>query len=144
VIPVLILASASMAQNSQQPAKSSGAPEPRRDYSFTVVASRVWTDTGLDLRPGELVHVTGGVFDCRAVETQHQESLPLPSARPGIVLMKVHKDGKPIPATPDGEVGIMDPSHLYLGVNGAYCTGSIVAKVHVSRVPAGNKRPQGR
>ncbi|HZQ24080.1 MAG TPA: hypothetical protein VFA89_14915 [Terriglobales bacterium] len=131
----------------QNPPTAAGRQNPDsansgRTYSFTVPAAQVWTDTGLDLHPGEIVHVTGGVIDCRAAGTQQREVLPLPSSGPGILLMKVHNDGKPIPATPDGEVGIMDPSHLYLGVNGAHCSGSISAKVQVQKGPGAAPKPQ--
>jgi hypothetical protein len=102
-----------------------------RDYSFSVPASEVWTDTGLDLQPGQLVHIYGGVIACGGPAPSEKSTLPLPSAPAGTLLAKLHAEAKPVLATPDAELPVTDPSHLYLGVNRSSCSGSLLAKVHV-------------
>jgi hypothetical protein len=102
-----------------------------RDYSFSVPANEVWTDTGLDLQPGQLVHIYGGVIACGGPAPSEKSTLPLPSAPAGTLLAKLHAEAKPVLATPYAELPVTDPSHLYLGVNRSSCSGSLRAKVHV-------------
>lgn len=133
VATFIFLAFPLIAQNSETPANQ---PVVAKDYSFTVLASESWTDTGLDLQPGTLVHVYGGVSDCGGPKLDEKTTLPLPSAPAGALLMKLHLDAEPVSSTPDAELPVMDPSHLYLGVNGSYCSGSTLAKVHVGPAQA--------
>jgi hypothetical protein len=121
------------AQNSKA---SSNQPIVAKDYSFSVPAHEVWIDTGLDLQPGQLVHVYGGVIACGGPAPSEKETLPLPSAPAGALLAKLHPDAKPVLATPDAELPVIDPSHLYLGINHTYCSGSALAKVHVGPAQA--------
>jgi hypothetical protein len=102
-----------------------------RDYSFSVPANEVWTDTGLDLQPGQLVHVYGGVIACGGPTPSEKSTLPLPTAPAGALLVKLHAEAKPVLATPDAELPVIDPSHLYLGVNRSSCSGSLLAKVQI-------------
>ena len=113
--------------------KSQNTPEVKtaRDYSFVVPASLDWFDTGIDLQPGEVVHVYGGVIACGGT-TAEQESLPLPSAQFGALLAKVELEAPPVSAVLGAELPIFIPGHLYLGVNGS-CSGDLPAKVHVER-----------
>jgi len=113
-------------------------PAPPQDYVFTVVASQVWTDTGLDLDAGDRVHIYGTVMACEGVTPNEKAHLPMPSAPGGALLAKVHLDMAPILASPDADLPILDPSHLYLGVNGWHCHGTLPAKVHVDW----HKRPE--
>ena len=136
-VPVLLLASWLSAQSSKTSAKKSAPPQ---DYSFTVIASRVWTDTGLDLEAGDRVHIYGAVLACENATPSEKAHLPLPSAPGGALLVKVHLDMTPINASPDAELPILDPSHLYLGVNGWSCHGAIPVKVHVDW----HKRPEDK
>ena len=48
------------AQNSESPTQMPISA----DYSFTVAAQKIWIDTGLDLKPGDRIHVYGGVIAC--------------------------------------------------------------------------------
>jgi hypothetical protein len=102
-----------------------------KDYSFTVDGKELWLDTGLDLQEGDLVFVYGGVLACGGPSLNEKAHLPLPSAPGGALLAKLHPEAKPVLATPDAELPVIDPSRLYLGVNGAHCTGKLPAKVHV-------------
>ena len=124
----IFLAFPILAQNSKT---SSNQPILAKDYSFSVPASEVWTDTGLDLQPGQLVHVYGGMIACGGPAPSEKETLPLPSAPAGALLVKLHPDAKPVLAAPDAELPVIDPSHLYLGINRTYCSGRLLAKVHV-------------
>ena len=115
-------------------AQNSGAPNhatPPADYSFNVPAHHVWFDTGLDLNPGDRVHITGSVLSCETLSDSEKAHLPLPSAPGGALLAKVHAEANPLLATPEAEMPINTPSRLYLGVNGWRCHGTIPARVHV-------------
>ncbi|MGC2193312.1 MAG: hypothetical protein WA628_01465 [Terriglobales bacterium] len=54
--------------------------------------------------------------------------LPAPG---GALLAKFHGETPPILASLDAALPIVDPSHLYLGVNGWRCHGTLPAKVHI-------------
>ena len=124
-----LLMSLVFAQSSKTSPKQSGA---QQDYTFTVAANQVWTDTGLDLEAGDRVHIYGTVMACEGATPSEKAHLPLPSAPGGALLAKVHLETAPILASPDADLPILDPSHLYLGVNGWHCHGTIPAKVHVN------------
>ena len=119
------LASTALAQNPKP------APPKPADYSFTISTERVWTDTGLDLEPGDRVHVFGAVVACEGQTPSEKAHLPLPSAPAGSLLLKLHGQAGPILASPDADMPIIENSRLYLGVNGWHCHGTIAAKVHV-------------
>lgn len=131
---VFLLVSLLFGQSSKTSAKKS-APQ---DYSIPVAASQVWTDTGLDLEAGDRVHIYGTVMACEGVTPSEKAHLPLPSAPGGALLAKVHLETAPILASPDADLPILNPSHLYLGVNGWHCHGTLPAKVHVDW----HKRPE--
>jgi hypothetical protein len=128
-ILVPLLSSLLFAQTSNPPSKNQAPPS---DYSFKVAASQVWTDTGLDLEPGDRVHIYGTVMACEGPKPSEKAHLPLPSAPGGALLAKLHGEAGPILASPDADLPIVDPSHLYLGVNGWTCHGTLTAKVHVT------------
>jgi hypothetical protein len=123
----------------QTPKAAPKKSEPAQDYSFPVAAAQVWTDTGLDLQAGDRVHIYGTVVACEGATPSEKAHLPLPSAPGGALLAKVHAEAGPILASPDADLPILDPSHLYLGINGWHCHGTIPAKVHVNW----HKRPEG-
>ena len=127
----LLFLSPLVAQKSQN---NPGTNTTVRDFSFVVPARQEWFDTGIDLQPGELVYVSGGVIFCGA-KTGDQQNLPLPSAQVGALLAKVELGAKPVSAILGAELPVTVPGRLYLGVNGANCTGKLPAKVHVERAP---------
>ncbi len=108
------------------PAASDG-----KDYSLTVNASQPWTDTGIDLQAGQIVHVSGGTASCGAQASTASANRPLPSAPEGALLAKLHADAAPVSASPDAQFSIQEPSHLYLGFNAQACSGSLPVKIHV-------------
>ncbi|HST10322.1 MAG TPA: hypothetical protein VLL05_08085 [Terriglobales bacterium] len=123
---LVVFAFVALAQN-PKPA----APK-RVDYSFTISTEHVWTDTGLDLEPGDRVHVYGAVVACEGQTLSEKAHLPLPSAPAGALLLKLHGEAGPILASPDADMPIIENSRLYMGVNGWHCHGTIAAKVHVT------------
>ena len=124
-----LLLSLVFAQTTNSPSKKS-PPRPK-DYSFKVSASQVWTDTGLDLAPGDRIHIYGTVMACEGPRPSEKAHLPLPSAPGGALLAKLHGQSNPILASPDADIPIVEAGHLYLGVNGWTCHGTLPAKVHV-------------
>lgn len=116
-----------LAQTANAPRKEPLA----KDYSFSISAERLWTDTGLDLEAGDRVHIFGTVLACEGSTPSEKFHLPLPSAPGGALLVKVHAEANPILATPDADLPIIDASHLYLGINGWHCHGSMRVRVHV-------------
>ncbi len=113
------------AQTATTPASDQG-----KDYPLTLNANQPWTDTGIDLQKGQVVHITGGNASCGQSATSRQD-LPLPSAALGTLLAKLHADATPVVASPDAQFSITEPSHLYLGFNAQSCSGSLPVKVHV-------------
>jgi hypothetical protein len=114
-----------------QESKSAREKPPQKDYSFSVPAELVWMDTGIDLSAGDRVHISGGILDCAGPYPSEKAHLPLPSAPGGALIAKVHAEAAPVLATPDAELPVIDPSHLYLGVNAWQCHGKLPAKVHI-------------
>jgi hypothetical protein len=108
------------------------APPKPSDYSFKASTERVWTDTGLDLEPGDRVHVYGAVAACEGQTPSEKAHLPLPSAPAGALLVKLHGESGPILASPDADIPIIDNGRLYLGINGWHCHGTIATRVHVT------------
>lgn len=123
----LLISTAALAQNSPSTPKK----QPPKDFTFTVATERVWTDTGLDLEPGDRVHIYGAVVACEGQTPSEKAHLPLPSAPAGSLLVKLHGEANPILASPDADLPIIVNSRLYLGINGWHCHGTISAKVHV-------------
>jgi hypothetical protein len=130
-----LLAPFIFAQSSSAPSKTTSPP---KDYTFRIAASQVWTDTGLDLEPGDRVHIYGKVMACEGPNPSEKAHLPLPSAPGGALLAKLHGEANPILASPDADLPIIENSRLYLGVNGWACHGILSCKVHVEW----HKRPQ--
>jgi len=123
---LVVFASGAFAQNAKP-----AAPRPA-DYSFTISTEHVWTDTSLDLEPGDRVHVYGAVVACEGQTPSEKAHLPLPSAPAGSLLVKLHGEAGPIMASPDADLPIISNGRLYMGVNGWHCHSTIAAKVHVT------------
>ena len=128
VISAIVLSLLAFAQGRPQSASA--------DYRFQVPAGKVWTDTGLDLNPGDRIQIQGGILDCGSPAASEKAHLPLPSAPGGTLLAKLHAEEPPVSASPDADIPIVDPSHLYLGVNAWGCQGKTAATVHVVRKEA--------
>jgi LssY C-terminus len=117
-----------------------------QDLTYTISTSQPWTDTGLDLQSGDLLHIsasraeTSGC-DPHGVSGAAQDNLPLPSAPVGALLAQLHAHGASPLLVADGtELRIAEPSHLFLGVNASGrppCAGAFLVTVH--RVAAGSQ-----
>ena len=124
---ILFLSLASFAQNLTTAAPVNAGKE----YSLTVRTNQAWTDTGLDLRAGEVVHIDDLSGGC-GTEAMN-ENLPVSSAPAGTLVAKLHEqNASPVAAPAGTEFDIKEPSHLFLGPNGGNCTGSFAVKVHVT------------
>src|SRR5450631_4153968 len=146
IVPVFALAAnfPSVAQTASTPA-SSGPASSSTDQSFTITTPpAAWTDTGLDLKAGDVVQISDlAITGCgpQANDSATQaSSLPLPSAPAGSLLARLHAQGAaPLLVEAGKDIQIQEASHLFLGVNGGNCAGSVQGKVHV--IPATSAAP---
>lgn len=127
-----------------------------QDLTFQVSSAQPWTDTGLDLQPGDVLQISAaaapapdpntatGTPSCDpngvSASAGHTSDLPLPVAIPGALIARLHAHGaSPLLVGASTELRIEGPSHLFLGMNGAntfVCQGGLTVKVH--RTPAGS------
>ena len=117
------------------------------NYTVQVSTSEPWTDSGLDLKPGDAVEISataspaGGTSACdpKGVGAPSAD-LPLPTAPAGALIARLHSQGAiPVLVGSGTELQIKESSHLFLGMNMASappCQGTLAAKVHV--IPAGS------
>lgn len=125
------------------------------DSSFQVSSSQPWTDTGLDLQPGDVLqissraaataapdpHVVPGTPVCDPsgrTSGSGDSDLPLVSAPAGALIARLRAQGAaPVLVGARAELRIQEPSHLFLGMNVSAvsaCRGGFVVDVH--HVPA--------
>jgi len=116
----------------QKPEPPTNQP-PSMDYTFSIKSSPAWTDTGLDLNAGDRVHIYGPITTCEGPELNQKAHLIVSSAPAGALLAKLHLEADAIPASPDADVPVINPSRLYLAVNGLNCHGRVPVKVQVER-----------
>jgi hypothetical protein len=112
-----------------------------QDFTFQVSAAQAWTDTSLDLQPGDVIKIavvssptSGGGSGCDQAAHAQAADLPLPSAHEGALIARLHAQGAEPLLVEDGtELHIKEASHLYLGINMAStsaCAGSFSVSVH--------------
>jgi len=130
------------------PAQSAQSPGV---LTFQVSSAQLWTDTGLDLQPGQTVDIavlpvaagsgsTSGNCDPAGLSTDSATAnLPLPDAKPGALIAKLHAHGAaPVLVGAKSELHIDSASHLFLGMNvsgAAPCEGGFKVTVEVSNSP---------
>jgi hypothetical protein len=148
LVSVLAVALAAISQSASQVAP--GTASAGADHSFIIsTPATAWTDTGLDLGTGDVVQISASEAGCGQPAGGGERTLPLPSAPPGSLIARLHAQGAaPLPAENGKAIPIEEPSHLYLGVNGGNCAGSLQVKVHIvpaaaasSATPAGTGVP---
>ena len=112
--------------------------------TFQVLPAQSWTDTALDLQPGQTVSISAlpstGSSNCDpagvSMDSAKVESLPLPDAKPGALIAKLHAHGAaPVLLGTKTDLHIDSPSHLFLGMNNsgtAPCEGGFKVTVKVS------------
>jgi hypothetical protein len=114
-----------------------------QDFNYKITTSQAWTDTGLDLHPGDvlLLSATGtngdpgcnpdGSAGASAVATK----LPLVTALPGALIARLEENGSPLLVGSHGELRATESGHLYFGINAGDtppCQGSFAVKVHLT------------
>ena len=135
------------------------------EFTFSVSTTRVWTDTGLDLRPGDLLQISASaeaasVPDRHAVQGAEQcdpkgtatapaavAKLAMESAPAGALIAKLHESSAAILIGAGGDVHIEEPSHLFLGVNLAdvpVCQGTFLVKVRKTGGDKTEAQPKSR
>jgi hypothetical protein len=129
------------------------SPSPR-ELNLSVTTSQPWTDTGLELVPGEVVQITASPTQAEAGATAStcdpqgasdavsDGNLPLSLAPAGALIAKLqHQGGLPLLVGLEKEIKIAQPGHLYLGANNgnrATCQGSFAVRVGVTSPIAGS------
>ena len=121
----IILAAAGQLQ-----AQSESGP---RQLTFQV-SSPAWTDTGLNLQPGEALKISvlstasspSSSDPCDPAGSKddpgNSSSLPVADARAGALIAKLEVDGAAILIGAQREVNVDKNSHLFLGMNGSGTT----------------------
>ena len=111
---------------------------PARDYSFTISTAQPWTDTGVDLKAGEVLQInssSGENCDPTGVSGSASTGLPVVSAPAGALIARLQAQGVPVLIGSGRELKVEAPGHLFLGVNASGtppCSGSFAVKVKVA------------
>jgi hypothetical protein len=115
------------------------------DKKITISTSHDWTDTGIELAPGDVLRIAvdGGALS----DSQHRcsagpgtvspDRLRINSAAPGALLARLAANAQPFPVVYSRNVSITDAGHLYLAPNDLdSCEPGIVVSVHVGPATA--------
>lgn len=113
-----------------------------QDFSYKISTGQAWTDTGLDLHPGDelLVSATGANGDtgCNpdgSAGAPAAATKALATAPPGALIARLEENGSPLLVGSHGELRAAATGHLYFGINAAGtppCQGSFAVKVHLT------------
>jgi hypothetical protein len=108
-----------------------------RDYSFTISTAQPWTDTGVDLRTGELLQInsTSAGCDPAGVSGAAVTGLPVVSASAGALIARLQSQGVPVLIASSRQLKVEEPGHLFFGVNASGtppCSGSFAVKIHLT------------
>jgi hypothetical protein len=116
-----------------------------KSITVQVTTTQPWTDSGLDLQPGDAVEIsaTGSASGTPACDpkglagpSSDTAALPLPTAAPGTLIARLHAQGSaPVLVGASTELHIEEASHLFLGMNfsgTAPCQGELVATIHIT------------
>jgi len=130
-----------------------------RDLTFQISSSPVWTDTGLNLQPGDTLTIavvpatstpSDGAKRCDPVGLSTSSSnvagLPIPEAGPGALIAKLQADASPILVGTRRELRIDKTSHLFLGMNLSGtppCQGGYEVKVQTPSPASKGANPSG-
>jgi len=111
-----------------------------QDYKFTIPTTQVWTDTGVDLQPGNQLAVTAvpsaGGCDPAGVGSSGGSAmnLPMAAANPGALIARLQENGAVALVGASQQLRAAEAGHLFLGANfsGAPpCQGSFAVKVQI-------------
>lgn len=126
-----------------------------RELTFQISSSPSWTDTGLNLEPGDTVIIaavpaTSSPSDSAAKRcdpaglsktSANTAGLPLPEAGPGALIAKLQADASPILVGAHTDLHINKTSHMFLGMNLSgtpACQGGYQVKVQTPASEAAN------
>ena len=144
-------------QNQLAPAAQAG-----KELSLTIPATPSWTDTGIDLHPGDSVEisqanaaapaenvggVSGQVCDPAGISSgaAPQSNLPLGSAPAGALIAKLTAQGTvPLLVGAAKQIKVEQIGHLFLGANDAgqaSCHGAFAVKVRLASAANGQAAP---
>ena len=136
-------------QNQLAPSGQGGA-----DLNLTIPAAPGWTDTGVDLHPGDVVQISAttapsegaagtsgqGCDPAGTRDSSSQAGLPLSSAPTGALIAKLSaQNPAPVLVGAQQQLKIEQAGHLFLGANisgQASCQGSFAVRIHVSSAAA--------
>ncbi len=114
------------------------------EYSFTISASQVWTDTGVDLAAGETLNFNaeakseaGNNCNPGGVAARAGETRPAPALASGALLAKTSEKGDAEFVGNNRELKMEGAGHLFLGINqSAKSDCAFAVKVRVASVQA--------
>ena len=114
-------------------------PPVATQYEINVSATPAWTDTHIDLHPGEAVQITstGTTGGCNADGLKKSNSgvLAISSALPGALIGKLGENATPFVVGSGKQTTVSEAGHLFLGMNTAGkapCNGSVIVKVQLT------------
>jgi hypothetical protein len=133
-----------------------------RELTFQVSSAPDWTDTGLNLPPGETITIAvvpaSSVSSVSAAKpcdpaglsgrSANTAGLPVPEAGPGALIAKLQANASPILVGARTELHIDKSSHLFLGMNMSSsgpptCKGGFEVKVQTSGSASESTDPTG-
>lgn len=148
----ILLAATLLLSASRLTSQSAGIAQ---DFTFQVSASQGWTDTGLDLQPGDTVRISSSAASSLAAANTRSaappcdpaglsgsvppSALPLPNEAPGALIAKLHAHGAvPVLVGNARELHVEEASHLFLGMNAsaAVCQGELTVRVEKTAASA--------
>ena len=143
----------SMAQSSAtstSPAPVAPASAGPPDVDLKISSTQPWTDTGLELHPGDVVEITSAVpasgesgSACAPANgaASSANNLQLSSAPLGVLVGKLHSQGaEPFLVGNKKEIKVEEQGHLFLAVNAGNppaCQETLAAKVHLASAAVG-------
>jgi LssY-like putative type I secretion system component LssY len=138
----------SVAQSSSATSNSATAgataPSPPPQLDIKVSTNQLWTDTGLDLHPGDVLEITAPVGTspaCGSGNVSAPGSLQMSSAPLGALVGKLHSQGaEPFLVGAKKEIKIDEQGHLFLAINVGNpvpCEQTLAAKVQVTSATVG-------
>jgi hypothetical protein len=113
------------AASSDETTEESG-PEVLIDTTFPVLATQIWTDTGVDLEKGQQVTITAsGEVEAAAGLTNGPEGVPelridsnlIDTADHNALVARIGEFGEPFYVGPEADFEAAEDGRLYLGVN---------------------------
>jgi len=115
-------------------------PLAAQDYKFTIPTAQPWTDTGVDLQPGDVLAVTAapsasGCDPAGVASTNSAaQNLPVPAANPGALITRLQENGPAALVGASQQLRVAESGHLFLGINASGtppCQGTFAVRVHL-------------